>query len=520
MDEQPTYQELYYPNRLYVRPRQRVYAELTLHREAETAVIEDEFGTLAFFPLGWAGYDEAVRYATAKRLTVVTRFAEGVSIFPWLAAALEDERANILASSSLGVVGVSVHRGRSHCSFINGASWHRDLFRDNQTHAFLQTLRRVANRTGVGSYDTPAAAGTALLYRQWQDLGLPIIQRASGALEDVLTCYRVGGRVESAGVGRAYPTLYEADIRSAYPSIVAGGLPWGAPRYEQVEKNPARGQFQPLYGLWRFRLDAPLRNAPVPTKRWALRDAPVQWTLPEGDYLYGGWQEEIEALRALGIRVSYDYGWSWARTSNELSPWVNEMNDYRDAFEAEQDEDAATVVKVMTNAAIGRWGSTGALLSMLPIEESYTGDKIVALPHWAFVDSPNDPPLLAIHEEPGMGRCAPLHWSSWIHMQVRMEVYRIARLAAQAGYEVASVNYDGLLTNEPLLVAESRFGWKYVVHHNARIPYPRALVSHVKGRVQETLPGFPKVARKERMDEWNGQWHQERVALARATSPP
>lgn len=505
-----THQELFYPNRLYVRPRKRQYAELTFHREAEMVTIEDERGVTAVFDADWPGYQAAVAHVTSQRLSVVTRFSEGASIFPWLSAALDDERANILSSRSMGVVGVGVRRGRGHGSFINGNSWHRDLLHEDGTQAFLGTLRRVAEALGVGSYDTPAAAGTATLYRQWQQLGLPLIRRAPGALEDLLTCYRIGGRVESAGVGRAYPTLYEADIKSAYPSVVAGGLPWGAPRYEYVEPTPARGEFQPVYGLWRFHLDAPLACAPVPTKRWALPDMPVSWNLAEGDYLYGGWQEEIEALRALGIRVSFDYGWSWARVGSELAPWINEMNGYRDSFTQAGDEDAATIVKIMTNATIGRWGSTGAMLTMLPIEHSYPGDKIVALPHWAFADGLEEPPLLAVHQEEGYGRCAPQHWSSWIHMQVRMEVYRIARLAEQQGYQIASVNYDGILSSQPLEIGVSRFGWKFITHQRAYIPYPRALQSEVAGKTRSVLPGIPKGKRT----------GEEGRPLAHATSPP
>lgn len=478
-----TWHELFYPNyRFPKKPRERVYGVLSSDTIRREAVLTAEDGMRTAFPFGGDGYQALRRHVAQNKMTVFTTFVEGTRRFPYLASAIADSSSRIYLSERNGPTGVSVRYGKQKGTIVSENSWHRGPD-EADTLLWLQAIRRVMQMLGAGCYDTPSALGTALLYRMWDAEKLPHVLRLPSRMMELFLRYRIGGRVtHESSIGHDYPLVYESDIRSAYPATVAQGVPWGTPVYEHDDPTWNRHQVgRVAYGIWYITVHEPIVHSPIPARDWDRAGGSASWSLDTGSFEYAGWQDEITALRNTG-RASAIWcgGWSWAGLSSALDPWVREMAGYRDQAAGVGDVLAERIIKLATNAAIGRWGMEPGHMELVDHEHSQIGDGFIALPAWAYLDGPAEPPDLYVHRDTAHTNATPAHWSSFVRMRVRMELYARTSEGRAQGIEIVMENFDAIVTTAPLDTKESPYKWKVYKRFAAHIPYARAIESWVE----------------------------------------
>lgn len=470
-----------------------------------------EDGTMEAFAPDYTGYQALVAYLLAHRITCYTDFGHGHQREQWTAEAWREQterlaaglrpRATLLCRPSRGLIGLRWRGNRSRAALLAASTWGRE---EPDDLVWLASIRAACAALDMDVQDTAASLGTNVLLRYWQRERLPRMGRLQGECTDLMVRYSVGGRAEQYGeTGMVYPRVREYDVKSAYPRAAALGVPWGTGAYIGRGDAPELRGREMVYGLWAVTVHDDLEMAPIPDRAWGLRDSALRWDLPAGEYTYGGWLPEIEALRARGASVEWLYGWSWPEPSTALAGWVDEMGAARAAQERIGRDDVAANIKQGTNAAIGRWNMEPVWSEMVPAERAQVGDTAVQLAGCVGDEAcaaDFELPSVFVHEEVDR-RATPLQWGSYVKMVVRMALYEQVWAERARGNTVVMSNFDAVYVVEPMEVAQdSPWVWKEKDWLDFSMPYARALTAWLEDGKEgmqyvQILPGFARKMR-------------------------
>lgn len=479
---------LIYPAYFRRKPRQRTLAFMTVSRKRGTVQLTDEYGTVSAFGLDASGYTALRAAACAARLTVFAPLGSHPSCYPWIMNDLEDTRhARILCSGRGVVSGVHWQLGNRHAAVVSPESWgFSDLGLD--WIGFLPAVRQAQSLGGVGTYDTSASWGEALLHRYWRAHNVPRVWRLPRQLVQWFTQHtNCGGRTITPAVGGRFGELWEADLRRAYPRQLANGVPWGRP---VLLWRGCDGLHEGVtsHGLWRVTVHDEILRGPVGigNGRYGSR---VEWDLQPGEYELTLWKEQVIALLETGrASVEWLYGYCWDEFSTALAGYVEEMEGYREQADADNNSAVSHMVKRAVNGAIGRFGMVGNF-DVVPEADATPGDRLFVLPVWcASCDNPLDSPMAALRESESE-RCTPLHWLSYIRVMTGLAIYRVQREEEQRGNSVVLENVDCLYFTKLPLACDDTHRWRLVRLDRCWLPYHRGVVYQVSGRLVMKLPG-------------------------------
>lgn len=500
--------------------RKRLYTYLDKPNKHGKVKMLDENGEVTEMDNDANLYDNLKRFIRSSGRTVYTpRLDLGTGRNTLVFKAATDGCADVSYNPKSGLSGISFkHTARNQRAgaLLLDRTWQRD---NDDVYDWLAAIRRTSDIVGVGDYDSCGSFGQATLSRFWTENNLRRIWRLPEDLSDVLDRYSIGGRAEYRGSSSTvYPHAIEYDLSSAYPTATARGLPVGNPVYHS--RDFKFGDREAVFGTWRLTIHEDIPFSPIPVRDWDSKGGPISWSLEKGWLFdYAGWDDEIAALMETG-RASAEFvsGWSWSRLSTLLAPWVDQMVSLRSKCESSEDDQVAKHIKMITNAAIGRWGMSNEQWDIVPDKESRMsmGDQLLEYEPGTVANySMGSLTGLWVRPVCDKGRnTLPYHWSSYVKMVVRMELYRMAVSEMERGSIILSTNFDSILcTASPqgsnqtdVIVEQSKrpWNWKRKEMQEVQLPFNRGLVFRMEdGKVEARLPGVHGAARQKVIEQFN-----------------
>lgn len=267
-----------------------------------------------------------------------------------------------------------------------------------------------------------------------------------------------GGRADLVAPAEYVAEAWELDMRSAYP-WAATSVPNGAVRAVSG-RNHGYATYL-AHCEWRTPLG--MTFSPLPE-----RHAQNKLAFPTSQQLHAGmlWSEEIAAGEEAGCDIRVGRGSAWPGLTSALSEWSRTMFGLR-RFVAPS---AAGIVKGGSVAALGRLGMDREQTTLTGTHSD--GDT-------AYVDDLRGPNGWWLHRETNPRALLLAHVASYIHMRVRMALYRRALVEHQAG-QLVSTNFDALVTlrRPPESETEDRLGaWRSRRITNVRVDHARHLIA-------------------------------------------
>lgn len=485
--------------------------------------VVDEYGQVFEFERDRWLYERFRAFVTERRTVYVRRLDFGVVVDVIGIGAIKDKQhANVVYSPKTGFRGFRFRMGNGFGALLSTGVWYPDLF---EPHDFVFSLRAALDLLDIGDYDTAGALGQATLERYWSNHDLRRSWRLAGDLTTTLIRYGVGGRAEVRGVpGMIYPTATEYDLKSAYPTAVARGIPMGRPCYHGRTEPTG---FEAAFLVCRVRVHDDIDYSPIPFREWGVENSGMRWRLYAGEeFTYAGWKEEFAALRATGkATIDFLHGWSWSRLDSSLAGWVDEMVVARVRAGVLRGDHASKIIKVATNAAIGRWGmAPEQWILWADGERQYTMDTLILNNGDNMASREGMQLTIGLYAERVKSEpktACPYHWSSYVRMVVRMQLYRVTKAKMEAGRVLLSSNFDSstfegedLQATDSLEVAheQGKHPFRLVpkVLHGLEMPYNRASISDEEAR----LPGISPAMRMAQLVDHE---RRRRAASAKAT---
>lgn len=492
--------------------RRRTFAYMTTLGNRRPGVMIDEHGVTAQLDREGDLYDQIQTMCRSESRVIFSpsiNVGHGRSSIV-LRAAL-DKNAEVVYHPKGGVRGIKfLHKG-SHAragAFLVTSIWPGEC---EDIPRWIGTIRRTSDILGCGDYDTPGSLGQATLSRFWTERGLRRVWRLSEDLSDMLAMYAVGGRAQIIGSNKmVYPSAVEIDLSSAYPTAVARGIPAGEVVYHS--RSCDWKDREAVFGLWRVVVHEDIEFSPIPVRDWNSAGGPIGWSLSQGwEFEYGGWEDEIKALVATGkASAEFVRGWSWLKLDSFLAPWVDSLRSFRVKAEDNGEPEIAALVKQVMNAAIGRWGMSNEQWQVIPdpMAKLEMGDLPMEFGQGS-TDDDYGGELTGIWVRPVFNRARrtmPYHWSSYVKMAVRLELWRKSLEEMQRGSTIISLNFDSILMSErpqgsnDMEVAASQsehpWNWKVAKVGRVTVPYNRAFIFEEKGgSITAKLPGISGDAR-------------------------
>lgn len=480
------------------RRRKRMLAILSVDSQHGVATVTDETGERITLPNDGTFYDSLAAYALSGNRTIYAKSLQrGPEWDSFSYDAVHHRGHKVLYSKQRGVVGITFSHGRHRGAVLRDSTWYRQEASDS---AWLALVRRTLDTLSIGDYDTAGSLGAASLSRFWTLNNIPRHWRLPYDLLHLMHRYRIGGRAEVPGMtGGLYPQAFELDLSSAYPTAVMRGLPLGRMVYSGTREPTGEA----VFGVWRIHTHQLIPFSPLPMRAWDHVGTPISWQLePEIDFTYAGWREEVEPLRLSGqATVTFERGWCWDTLSTVLTPWMEGLVTARETAEEAGDTALAGNLKLIANAAIGRWSYRESYevvsdeahdlrLGDTPLEsDNFEMDGTWIRP----VPEDNTP-------------ATPAHIHSYVLMAVRMELWRRAMAEMQNGGYVVMTNFDAVWlasqptqSDNPDVQEESLrhpWRWKVKTRLDVSIPYNRA-VQYITsdGKHTQILPGISPAMR-------------------------
>jgi hypothetical protein len=384
----------------------------------------------------------------------------------WFYEAIEDPDVTIIATQSMSIRMIKWRSGRNILSVNQVDTW---LHGWPASPQFLSLLRRFFDHCQVGELATPASLGMYLMSKLYEGP-----RQAEPNIHDrqLLLEHMVGGRDDLLQKG-AYSLCYEYDIRSAYASN-AQIVPCGTSIKIYGERPDLASYFSHCQIV--IRDDLLLGIFPI------LQNEKNSYPTISGIYDVWLWNDEIARCKEAGCFVVTKEGIGWQSFTQGLSVWSTAMDTLRSSVP----EDIASLIKLATVAAIGRFGVSPYRLKVVHDRDKQDGDEPLDIgyqPHsWLWV-----------RREYTDG-CYMTHWSSYIQMHTRVALYDRMLAEIGSGNVVLMSNFDGLYTLYPskLEVGQNVGDWQFKrAHTNAFIPYARAIISDQKN----IQPGMPLKSR-------------------------
>lgn len=518
-DGKPLSWHLYPPFPWRGATRKRVFSYLTTPTRERPGKLIDELGNHFDVENDIHIYDALKAHAMGTGRVIYTpKINLGVGKYSLLLRAANDPHAEISYHPKGGIRGIRFKYRSAH---MKGGSIMLDRvwYKENQDiYDWLGTLRKTADIIAVGDYETAGAFGQATLSRFWTQHKLRKVWRLAEDLADMLEHFSVGGRAEIRGESAlVYANAWEIDLSSAYPTAVARGLPVGD--YVYHARGATWNDREALFGLWRITIHDDIQFSPIPVRDWRAHAGPIGWSLDEGwEFEYAGWEDEIKALVATGhASAEFIRGWSWWRLSDFLAPWVDEMVVLRSRASDSQDHEVAKHIKMVTNAAIGRWGMSNDQWAIVtdPMSRTELGDLPLEYdPGTTTDDYMGELSGLWVRPLAEQSRnTLPYHWSSYVKMVVRMELYRRAMQEMQYGGTLLSTNFDSILmadrpqgSNElDIAVAQSEHPWVWKAEKagQVQLPFNRGFIFRLEdGQLKVSLPGVSGAKRRQMIEEF------------------
>lgn len=488
--------------------RKRVYAHLSTPTFDKPGVLVDETGFTAEIRSDGEVYDLIEQIIRDKARVVYTpRIDLGEGRKSILLRASLDKHAEVIYHPKGGIRGIRFkHRSsrlRAGALLVDNI-WTNEF--EENSRDWIECIRRTAKILDCGDYDTPGSLGEATLSKFWTENGLRRIWRLPEDLSDMFDIYSVGGRAEILGQGNmVYPNSCEIDLSSAYPTAVARGIPAGSIVYHGRDCDWK--DREAAYGLWRITVHDDIPFSPIPVRNWQSKGSPIGWKLDSGwEFEYAGWDDEIKALVSTGsASAEFIRGWSWLRLSSFLAPWIDQLKSMRVKADENGEPTIAKQIKQVMNAAIGRWGMSNDQWTVVPdpIAKIEMGDLPIEFGRGTTGMEYNGW-LTGIWVRPVADRARktmPYHWSSYVKMAVRMELWRKALEEMSRGSTVLSLNFDSILMSDrpqgsndmdvAAAQADHPWDWKIARTGEAQVPYNRAVIFQEEGGVITTkLPGM------------------------------
>lgn len=470
---------------------------MSVDQRHNSVTITEETGEVLHF--GLSEYAAVRDTALQRSWCLLARFSRLPGRFPWLVESLHDGSATLLARSTFlqrgkAISGVEWRHGRKRAKCVDADSWG---FSEVNRHAdfcvpveFLHALRGASDLVGVGDYDTPAALGTAVLHKAWQDQQLPRLWRLPRELRHWLAENPVRPRIYDVATDVTYPLLRECDRRSAYARALAGNLPLAQPCYvskseaardlvrwsalcpnSQTQARPAQEQADDYlaYGLWRLEVPSPVFYGPV-SRVWRQREKP-SFHLQPGVYEVPLWSEEAAALSDCGVACTWLRGYVWTVVGAPFEEAISEITRLRESASPAVGE----ILKRLPNAAVGRFNCRETC-TVIPEDQAGEGDLLFDLDDQGAY-TPGQQSLAAVHVAAD-GACIPEHWYSYIVMRVALSIWREQRREMAAGYTVVGANIDSYRVLQPTLefppVGNAR-EWKQVLIRDAYVRASRSI---------------------------------------------
>lgn len=369
---------------------------------------------------------------------------------------------------------------------VKSSLWNKDI---PAGPILLKGMRRLFKYIGLGVKPTPSSLGKETMRVTWLDYNLPSLTTPSLLCERYIKstcsgCIVSTPALELPYIGAKHNTAILLDRKSAFPAEMVQ-LPIGT----AIMAGNNANDFPLWYGKCRVIVneDVPLGPFPVRTRRTAVTDA-VEYPRTFGAYDTYLWNFQFKDCEKVGMHVYPQSGYAWEQTTDDATLWTEEMYDFRQRAE---DEEVASYVKIVTNAAIGGLGTNRVGYRLVPEELATEYDE-------PMVSDEGEPKCIFIQQQ---SRDSEPIMSHWWHCNIARNNSAVFNFALPYAIEkrLLWINFDAIMITdgeeihfypEKKLSTDAPMGtWTSELLHEVEITAPRAYDSLER----KIRPGRPQV---------------------------
>lgn len=361
---------------------------------------------------------------------------------------------------------------------VNGAGWGAEEL----SVEWLQKLRSVYERAGVGTPGSPGSVGQALFRKcfkeqygeeTWIDHRH---RRPPDPYCEVMREQASGARSEVFQLNVAFTRAYENDQHNGYGFALSQSQPTGK-CYRVSGKGVLYCKIYFVECIVTIHEQLELGCFPVRVGEGDNR-RPIFPTHP-GTYETWLWNLEIEDCRKIGITVVLKWGFGWKETTQDFRPFVETVARLRN----EAPEEIKGYFKLILVSAIGQLGMPSERHFLVSGDDRQDGDRCLADAGIAYD--------WWIHTEPDVYPQSMPHIFYHTLMLCRRELYEMALRCIHEELNVIALNTDAVFTEIKPDIPEKGTpvhtgDWTALALHNMRIPANRQLIS------DEKIRGVPK----------------------------
>jgi hypothetical protein len=412
------------------------------------------------------GYEDIRSFLETNSCVLFTDSFDDMDL---LSKITEDTRNKVICDKNgrpvLIRVGGLGRNGRSTTWIVRPDSWGSTL-----SPTFLCEINDLYKYCAVDSAPTPSSLGHTLM-KSMQPKG----KRHTSlniACEKFIREHRVGGIVQTPGIGKEYPEALELDMASAYLSTFTE-LPTGTPIIAASGRGVYNFKTFFMHCTVVIKNDLPLGPFPIINGK-----GKVQWPTKKGMYDAYLWKFQVEDCIRAGCDVSLQRGWAWERIATDTLPWSTKMYGLRIKAPTDFIEKS---IKACSVSAIGHH-AMGREMYELVTEDRISG------PCRPLIDSVGDCYNLWIAESYNWTSAIMVHWNNYCISMCNSVVYNFAKPFAEDN-RLLAIDYDAILITEKdethsfvrkksIDSLQQRPGtWMWTKLHNVRIDAHRAYVA-------------------------------------------
>jgi len=413
-------------------------------------------------------------------------FVQSVSSFPYINEAVLDPQAKVVCDKKGVPTSIRFKRKGFSRWIVAISTWGLDDTIGPEDS--LKRLRMVFTYVNVGCFSTPGSMGHAVLTDTWAKNRLPRHTTANGFCNRFLQSHLVGGRVDTPGLGKKYPSTLEYDMKLGYLSEFIRNPTGTSVPFHCRNNTRLLDMFETWFAECQIYIREPLDLGPFPVRERESIKYPTQ----PGEYTAYLWEHQAALCIQDGCSVQPIKGYGWYELTDDTTYFCYAMYDLHKNAPPEIKD----IIKRSIVATIGRNGMQSTFYKLVPEYEYQEGDTPLIQNKEAY--------NWFIREYIDFNSANMLHWYSYNLTKVACDTYDLASIYARSG-QLVCTNYDSVMIHSPT-EQDYRWcisrdnpdasmlppgSWRWEELHNVEIVAPRSVISDEK----ITLPGVPKDGR-------------------------
>lgn len=410
-------------------------------------------------------------------------FMLNLPTFPYLEQVIAMPGSNCCCTEQGKPVGIRLKGAKNTARWIvNAGAWGCEEL----TIGWLQLMRRIYERAGVGTPATPGALGSAIFRKTFkqqhgENWRHHRHRRPPGPYAEQIRVVSSGARSEVFHLNVMYKIAYENDQHNGYGAALLEFQPTG-------KTYRVRGKAVRHYPMYFVECEVTIHESllygvfPMRVSDGNGRNTHPIFPRSPGVYRAWLWKEEIDLCQQEGLTVSIKSGFAWKEVTDDFGPMVQELARLRD----ESPESEAGYFKLALVAFTGTLGMPTERYNLVSGDERKPGDRAIGdagtVYDWW------------IHAEQNPYPQSMPHIFSHTLMLCRLSLFGMMKQATLEELNIIATNTDAVVTekksvNLPVKGTPVNTGeWTSFELHDVVVKANR----HLDSREKSVHPGIPK----------------------------